>query len=127
MRIGFGPGRKHYAARVGIFLVLAALVAGVTACDGAHTYQVTISSTLGGDVVTPGEGTFTYEAGAVVQLVATPDDSYQFRSWTGDITNNADPSAASTTITMSGNYAIVANFQSEGGTGPDGSGGHTQP
>jgi hypothetical protein len=107
MRIGFGPGKRHHAARVGMFLVLAALVAGVTACDGAHTYQLTISR----------EGTFTYDAGAVVQLVATPDDGYQFRSWTGDITNIADPNAASTTVTMNGDYAIVASFGTEGENG----------
>jgi hypothetical protein len=100
-----------------MFLVLAALVAGVTACDGAHTYQLTISSTSGGSVTSPGEGTFTYDAGAVVQLVATPDDGYQFRSWTGDITNIADPNAASTTVTMNGDYAIVASFGTEGENG----------
>jgi hypothetical protein len=62
----------------------------------------------------------------VVQLVATPEDGYEFRSWTGDIQHSADPNAASTTITMNANYAIVANFETEGGTGPD-DGGHDQP
>jgi hypothetical protein len=126
MRIALGSGKRHHLAWVGILLIVAALVVGFTACDGADTYQLTISSTSGGNVTTPGEGTFTYDAGALVQLVATPDDGYQFRSWTGDIEHIADPNAASTTISMNRNCSIVANFETEGGTGP-GNGGPTQP
>jgi hypothetical protein len=110
MRIALGSGKHHHVAGVGIFLIVAALVIGITACDGADTYQLTIASASGGNITTPGEGTFPYAAGTVVQLVAAPDDGYQFRSWTG-IANIADPNAASTTITMNGNYAIVANFE----------------
>jgi len=57
-------------------------------------------------------------AAAIVQLVATPDDGYQFGSWSGDIATIANPSAPSTSITMNGNYAILANFETEGGAGP---------
>jgi hypothetical protein len=56
----------------------------------------------------------------VVQLVATPDDGYQFRSWTGDTQGVANPKATSTTITMNGDYAIVANFETEPEIGPGG-------
>jgi hypothetical protein len=126
MRIAFGPRKQHHVAGIGALLIVAALVLSIAACDGARTYQLTVSGTSGGNVTTPGEGTFTYDTGMAVQLVATPDDGYQFRSWTGDIAYVADPNSASTTITMNGNYAILANFQTEGGTGPD-NGGHTQP
>ena len=101
-----------------MFLIVAALVVGTTACDGAGTYQLAISSASGGSVATPGEGTFTYDTGTVVQLVATPDDGYRFRLWTGDIQLIAGPNLPSTTIVMNGNYAILANFETEGGTGP---------
>jgi hypothetical protein len=101
-----------------MFLIVAALVVGITACDGPDTYQLTISSTSGGNVTTPGEGTFPYGAGMVVQLVATPDDGYQFRFWTGNIEHISNPNAASTTITMNGNYSITANFEIEGDGGP---------
>ncbi len=106
------------------FLIVAAVVIGATACDGAGngTYQLDISSASGGSVTTPGAGTFTYDAGMVVQLVAAPDEGYEFRSWTGDIVGIGDPNAASSTITMNGNYAVVANFETEGGEGPDGGG-----
>ena len=118
--------KGHHALTVSIFLIVAVLVIGATACDGDHTYQLTVSSGSGGNVTSPGEGTFPYQAGAVVPLVATPDDGYQFRSWSGDIEHIAGPNAASTTITMNANYAIVANFGTENETGP-GNGGHTQP
>jgi hypothetical protein len=106
-------------AAVVILLIVAVLVAGVAACDGARSYQLTISSASGGSVTTPGEGTFTYDAVTMVQLVATSDDGYRFRSWTGDIEHIADPNIASTTISMNGNYAIVANFETEGEASPD--------
>lgn len=115
MRIASGLVKDHDALRVTIFLIVALLTVGAVACNGARTYQLTISSGSGGNVTSPGEGTFRYPAGAVVQLVATPDDGYDFRSWTGDITNIGDLNTASTTITMNGNYAILANFGSGGG------------
>jgi hypothetical protein len=76
----------------------------------AETYSLTISSTAGGSVTTPGEDTFTYDKGTVVNLVATPDADYMFVSWTGDVSTLANVNAATTTITMNGDYEIVANF-----------------
>jgi len=106
-------------ARVTVFLVAVALLMGTAACGGLDTYQLTITSTAGGSVTLPGEETFTYDAGTVVQLAATPDDSYEFQAWTGDIQDIADPDSRATTITMNGNYLIMANF---GQTGPPGPG-----
>jgi hypothetical protein len=76
-------------------------------------YDLTISSTEGGSVTEPGEGTFTYDAGTVVDLVATPDDGYRFVEWTGDVSTIGDVTAAATDITMSGNYSITASFAME--------------
>jgi uncharacterized repeat protein (TIGR01451 family) len=74
-------------------------------------HDLTISSTGGGAVTTPGEGTFIYDRGAVVNLVATSDADYQFDNWTGDVGTIVNVNAATTTITMSGNYSITANFE----------------
>jgi uncharacterized protein YkwD len=74
-------------------------------------YNLTISSTTGGSVTTPGAGTFTRDAGTVVSLVATPAAGYHFVNWTGNVGTIANVNAASTTITMSGAYSITANFQ----------------
>jgi len=73
-------------------------------------YDLTISSAAGGSVTTPGEGTFTYGAGEVVELEATSDDGYQFGEWTGDVGTVADVDDATTTITMDANYSITAHF-----------------
>lgn len=74
------------------------------------TYELTVSSAGGGSVTTPSEGTFTYNASQVVNLVATPDANYQFVNWTGGVATIADANAVSTTITMNGSYSITANF-----------------
>jgi polyhydroxybutyrate depolymerase len=77
-------------------------------------YDLTISSTDGGNVTTPGEGLFPdNDAGTVVNLVATPDEGYRFSSWTGTTTTIDDRHAAETTITMEGDYEITANFEEE--------------
>ena len=73
-------------------------------------YDLIISSTVGGSVTEPGEGTFTYDDGEVVNLVATPDAGYRFVNWTGDVDTIANVNAATTTITMNGDYSITANF-----------------
>ncbi len=74
-------------------------------------YNLTISGTAGGSVTTPGEGTFTYDEGTVVDLVAEADSGHWFVNWTGDVGTIDNPNAAVTTITMHGNYSITANFE----------------
>jgi hypothetical protein len=76
-------------------------------------YGLTISSSAGGSVGTPGEGTFTYDPGIGVNLVAEAEEGYRFVNWTGDTATIADVNAASTTITMNGDYAITANFMAQ--------------
>jgi hypothetical protein len=73
-------------------------------------YDLTTFSTEGGSVTEPGEGVFIFDGGAVVDLVATPDEGYQFVDWTGDVDTIVDIEADATTITMNGDYSITANF-----------------
>jgi len=92
-----------------------ALSAGFIGCGDGEVpeiteYNVAISSTEGGSITTPGEDTFTYDEGDVVNLVAEADEGYQFANWTGDVDTIDDVNGASTTITMNGNYSITANF-----------------
>jgi hypothetical protein len=126
MKIMLSWRRHHYVARVGIFLIVVALIAGMVGCGGGDgdgggggddgngngviEYDLTIASTAGGLVTTPGEGTFIYDASTVVNLVATPDAGCRFVSWTGDVGTIANVNAATTTITMNGDYTITANF-----------------
>ena len=78
--------------------------------EDEEEYTLTIDSTAGGEVIEPGEGEFTYDAGEEVNLEAVADEDYTFVEWTGDIENIEDPTASDTTITMEGDYAITANF-----------------
>ena len=76
-------------------------------------YRVSISSTAGGSVTTPGERTFSYDAGTVVELVAEAEEGYHFVTWTGDVDPIADPDSPISTIRMEGNYLITATFAGE--------------
>ena len=73
------------------------------------------SSSAGGNVTTPGEGTFgPYSYGAAVNLVATAYPCYKFVNWTGSgVTAGkvANPNASSTTILMDSDYSVQANFR----------------
>ncbi len=74
------------------------------------THTLILSSTTGGSVAQPIEGTFQYPPGTVVNLMAAADSGYTFCNWTGDVAAVANVNAASTTITMNGDYSITANF-----------------
>jgi len=74
-------------------------------------YSLTISSSEGGHVTTPGEGTPAYDAGIVVNLAAEAEEGHRFISWTGAVDTIDNVNAAVTTITMQGSYTIRANFE----------------
>lgn len=87
----------------------------VTAPPSATNYTATFSTSYqlttgsnpsSGGSVSPASGSF-YPAGAVVNLVATPNSGYTFTSWTGSVAGSA---SASTTITMNAPESATANF-----------------
>jgi uncharacterized repeat protein (TIGR02543 family) len=101
---------------------MAGLLAGETDTDAPDSsttessepsveYDLSINSTEGGSVTTPGEGTFNYTAGTVVDLVTTPDTGYRFVEWTGDVGSIGDTNSASTDITVNDDYSLTARFE----------------
>jgi len=105
--------------RIGIFLIVAALITGMAGCvdidgggggDNGESYSLTIISTAGGSVSTPGEGHFTHSEGAVVNLTAEPGEGCQFVNWTGSVDTIANVNATSTAITTNAHCSIRANF-----------------
>jgi hypothetical protein len=81
---------------------MVALIAGMVGCVSSATeYDLTISSTEGGEVTTPGEGTFTYDDGTDIDLVAEAEEGYRFVNWTGDVDDITNVEDATTVITMS--------------------------
>ena len=72
-------------------------------------YQLTTATNPGnGGTVSPTSGTF-YSSGTIVPLTATPKAGFTFSSWTGKVAN---PTSASTTITMNAAESVTANFTS---------------
>jgi hypothetical protein len=110
-----------WAAILALVLIAAYPAAGLLAADNSTNtsnaeetasaqYELSINATEGGSVTDPGEGVSTYDEGMTIDLVAAPDAGYRFVEWAGDVNTIADISAASTNITMNGNYSITANF-----------------
>jgi len=120
MRMVLDPRKHQYLPGVSIFLVMVALTVGIVGCDGvgSQSYTLTVSSSAGGSVTDPGEGTFSYDEGTVVNLVATADDGYGFEGWTGDTEGVGDPESRTTTIVMGQDSSIVAKFGPGGPPGP---------
>jgi uncharacterized protein YkwD len=110
--------------RIGILLIVVALMAATAGCTGVggsygESPVLTITSTAGGSVVTPGEGIFVCAEGQVVSLLAQPAEGYEFVYWTGNVGTVANVTAASTTITTNDRCSIQANF-SEDPSSPSG-------
>jgi len=104
--------KRKLIAVTSITVLICVVLGNIVACTTTPTteYTLIINSTEDGSVTTPGEDTYTYDEGEVVDLVATPDAGYQFVNWTGDVGTIADVNAATTTITMNDDYSITANF-----------------
>jgi len=73
------------------------------------------SSSSGGTVTVPGEGSFTYPLGQHVAIEAVAEDDYRFLCWggTAEIAHKIDSvESPSTTVAMQGDYTLVAYFES---------------
>jgi uncharacterized repeat protein (TIGR02543 family) len=79
----------------------------VTANFTAAQYVLTISAVHGVVTESPSQTSYTY--GQVVTLQAVPDPNYVFTGWSGD----ASGTSASTTVTMTSDKSVVANFASQ--------------
>ena len=107
-------------------LLLAALIALIV-CTGfgfkvsctapATAWCLTVKSTEGGSVITPGEGMFWCYDGQALVLNARPDPGYRFVSWTGRVGAINDVCQSTTIITMELDYTITANFTPMGEVG----------
>jgi len=117
MRIILSSSRFRHVARAIIFLIVVALVAGMAGCSCIpFTHRLTITSTEGGSVTTPGEGTFSYfsmQCCPSQELVAEADEGYRFVEWTGDVCLPDYADAAITWIMFLHECSITAHFWPE--------------
>lgn len=70
-----------------------------------YTLTTTASPTAGGSI-TRSPDSASYTSGRVVTLTATPASGYTFSSWSG----SASGTSATTTVTVTANLAVTANF-----------------
>ena len=107
--------------RISIFFIAVALAAVMAGCsftegeggdngDNGDSYTLTIISTAGGSVTTPGEGYSTHDVGTVVNLLAEPGEGCEFVNWTGSVDTIANVTATSTAVTTNSHCSIRANF-----------------
>ena len=79
---------------------------------------LSLASSGGGSVPSPGSGTFTFDWGAAVTLTAVPDAGFRFVSWSGDAGTIADINAANTSIGVYDNFSVTANFEAAAAVTP---------
>ncbi|MBN1507022.1 MAG: hypothetical protein JW955_09255 [Sedimentisphaerales bacterium] len=76
--------------------------------DGFFAGQLVISSSIGGSVVTPGEGTFSTVFGDSYTLEAQADPGFVFAGWSGSYATTQNPLP----LTIDQDYTLRANFVS---------------
>jgi uncharacterized repeat protein (TIGR02543 family) len=89
-----------------------AFMTGFTVCD-PEGYVLTLSSTAGGSVTDPGEGSFAFPPGTEVSVMATADPNHQFAGWTGtavDAGKVVDINMPSTKVVVDADYTLRAHF-----------------
>jgi hypothetical protein len=106
------PRKRDYIARVGIFLIVVALMVGMVGCD--YYYLTMKVNPPGGGYTTPSEtgGPYSCASDWPTFIGATPIGIYLFASWTATPTLTFhDPSANPTYFTMPYNdVTVTANF-----------------
>ena len=70
MKTMLSSRKYRHPTKVSILLVTLALITTMVGCAQPAQYNLTISSTEGGSVTSPGEGISTYDEGTVVNLTA---------------------------------------------------------
>ncbi len=80
----------------------------VTASFSPNPWTLITSSTAGGRVISPGEGTFQYSPGDNVMLEAEADPLFVFVGWRGGLSANSNPYS----LTMDAGYTVKAWFES---------------
>ena len=93
-------------ARVGIFLLIVALIAGTAGCIGMYSLTMAVVPDVGG-TATDLTGASPYEAGIVVTVKAEANQGYVFDQWEATTGTFADANSSETTFTMPAHSAIV--------------------
>jgi hypothetical protein len=113
MKMIFRLRKHHYIARVGIFLIVLALIAGTVNCTGAGTkYDLTVTmAPQGSGNATDLTNDSPYATGTKVVIQAVAAAGYQFVNWSAPAGTFTNADAAQTTFAMPARHVTVtANF-----------------
>ena len=72
---------------------------------GPTSYTLTVGASTGG-TTSPAAGTYSYAAGSVIQVTATPASGYAFSGWSGAASGTANP----VSVTMDGAKTLTPSF-----------------
>jgi uncharacterized repeat protein (TIGR02543 family) len=105
--------KHHYLKRVGIFLFVIALIAGIVGAGcGSSGYDLTmaVDPAAGGTATDETNGS-PYAEGAIVKIKAEAKTGYQFVSWTAPAGTFGNANAAATIFAMpAADVTVTANF-----------------
>jgi len=113
MKTIFSSMKHSYLARIGILLIVVALVAGIVSCNGAATYALTMAvNPAEGGTATDETGGSPYAENKVVDIKAVAAPCYRFVGWTTSAGTLGNASALETTITIPAeDVTVTANFE----------------
>jgi len=105
--------KRHYVERLGLFLIVVALITWMVGCScGPREYNLTMAAdpAAGGTATDETKGS-PYAAGTIVSIKAEANTGYQFVSWTAQAGTFGYENAASTIFAMPGaDVTVTANF-----------------
>jgi hypothetical protein len=113
MKAVFNIRGQNYLKRVGVFLILVALVATIVSCTPPAEYDLTMAANpAAGGTATDETGGSPYAAGDGVDIKAVPATCYRFVSWTAPDGEFGNATAPETTFTMPArDVTVTANFE----------------
>jgi hypothetical protein len=113
MKTIFSSMKHSYFAKIGILLIVVALVAGIVSCNGTATYELTMAENPAeGGTATDETGTSPYAENKVVDIKAVAAPCYRFVSWSAPAGTFGNATAEETTFTMPPrDVTVTANFE----------------
>jgi len=115
MKTMFSLRTHHYLKRLGMLLIVVALVAAVLSCTdgGVGTYDLTMAADpVEGGTVTDVTNGSPYEEGTAVSIKAVTNPGYEFDGWTAAAGEFADGNVEETTFTMPAqDVTVTASFE----------------
>jgi uncharacterized repeat protein (TIGR02543 family) len=88
----------------------------ITANFELNTYLLTVNTTAGGTIGAPASSPVSVSHGVSTAIAAVPQSGYTFINWTrsGIAATISDSTAANTSVVLTGNSTVTANFSATG-------------